>query len=278
MIMKKRSWKYYFGWAMTVHVIIFGLLALAGIQWMQGEQEDKKAIEVSFVAENTAAAMAGGSSAGGGDNTPDIGPAIKTASVAAVEMLQSLRGHNTDTTVTAQQPISDGTTEAAIEQVAAALEAPAGSAAGDLSNWTAGVYGPGGGKAGGKGNGGLGNGTGGSGTGTATGLGPGFSPNGDGTYTASSAAGISYQLLRDAEAVYPDEARSIGYGDVVEVVARIMVGLDGSVESVTILSNPPKLGFREAANEALYAMRFAPIYYQGVNIRVPFEKHLIFQP
>ena len=86
------------------------------------------------------------------------------------------------------------------------------------------------------------------------------------------------ELLRDADAVYPDEARSIGYGDVVEVVARIMVGLDGSVESVTILSNPPKLGFREAANEALYAMRFAPIYYQGVNIRVPFEKHLIFQP
>lgn len=260
--------------------MLFLLLGLAGVQWMQGQQESKPAIEVNFVAENTVQSMAGGSAPAGSGNSPEIGPSIKTASVAAVEMLQTLRGHNTESAVTAATPVTvDQATAVAIEQVAAALEAPATAQRGGTGPLTNVLSDRGSGAAGsGRGGSSAGNGTGGSGTGTSTGLGAGFAPNGDGTYTASSADGISYQLLRDAEAIYPDEARSIGYGDVVEVAARIMVGLDGSVESVTILSNPPQLGFREAASDALYSMQFAPIYYQGVNIRVPFEKHLIFQP
>jgi len=274
MNMGSRSWNYYFGLAAGVHGFLFLILALAGVQWMQGEHNEKPAIEVGFVAESSLQGMAGGSEAGGG-NSQSVGPTIKTASVAAVEMLQNLRGHNVEAASVAQAK-SDAATEAAIEQVAAALEAS--NSSGGISGLSSMVTGLGNGSAGtanGKGNG---SGSGGVGTGKSTGLGAGFSPNGDGTYTASSSAGISYQLLRDAEADYPDEARSIGYGETVEVVARIMVGLDGSVESVTILSNPPRLGFKEAASEALYAMRFAPIYYEGVNIRVPFEKHLIFQP
>ena len=277
--MKTRSWNYYFGLAAGTHGLLFLILALAGVQWMQGEQAAKPAIEVNFVADNMVQSMAGGSGSTGGSNSQEIGPSIKTASVAAVEMLQNLRGHSNEQSATVpKQVMNAAATQAAIEQVAAALETPTGASAGDLSNWTAGVYGPGGGSSGTGNSVGSGQGNGGTGTGTSTGLGAGFAPNGDGTYTASSADGISYQLIRDAEAIYPDEARSIGYGDVVEVVARIMVGLDGSVESVTILSDPPKLGFREAASDALYGMQFAPIYYQGVNIRVPFEKHLIFQP
>ncbi|MCR5176414.1 MAG: energy transducer TonB [Anaerovibrio sp.] len=276
--MKKKRWNKYFGMALGVHILIFVVLALAGIQWMHGEKEDKPAIEVSFVAESTAQQMAGGSgAAGGGSKQESVGPAIKTASVAAVEKLQTLRGRNADTAeAKPQQEISDAAAEAALEEAVAALDAMEGG-----SSSGGGTTGSGSGSGTGSGSGaasGNGNGSGGSGTGTSTGLGAGFSPNGDGTYTASSAAGISYQILRDVDVEYPDEARSIGYGDVVEVVARIMVGLDGNVESVTILSDPPNLGFSEAASEALYGMRFAPIYYQGVNIRVPFEKHVIFQP
>ncbi|SHK72133.1 outer membrane transport energization protein TonB [Selenomonas ruminantium] len=273
-----RSWKVYFGMAAGVHGLLLALLALAGLNWLAGEQEEKPAIEVGFVAEAAVSGMAGGSEATGNSGSK-TGPVIRTASVAAVEKLQNLRGHSPE--VSAQkQEMKTADSEAAIAEAAAALDAPAGS---DSAESGENVGSPGNGNSS-DGNGGDGGeagaatGSGGSGTGTSTGLGDGFTPNGDGTYTAASAAGISYQLLRDANAVYPEEARSIGYSNVVEVVAQIMVGLDGSVESVTILNSPPKLGFWEAAQEALWSMRFAPIYYQGVNIRVPFEKHLIFQP
>ncbi len=273
--MRKESWKYYISWAVACHLLAGGFLAWAGLDWLAGEQEEKPAMEVGFVAEAAVSAMAGGSSAAGSADKA-TGPAIKTASVAAVEKLQSLRGHSGETAGPQANTAAPAADDAAIAEAVAALEASAAGesgsgAAGPADNAGAGGSGAGA-AAGGSG------GTGGQGTGTSTGLGPGFSPNGDGTYTAASAAGLDYQLLRDAEAVYPEEARSIGYSNVVEVAARIMVGLDGSVESVTLLSSPPNLGFREAALEALWSMRFAPIYYQGVNIRVPFEKHLIFQP
>ncbi|HAM04501.1 energy transducer TonB, partial [Megasphaera sp. UBA4233] len=118
----------------------------------------------------------------------------------------------------------------------------------------------------------------GSGNGTGGGLGAGFIDNGDGSYTAPDASGIDYQILQDARAVYPDEARSIGYAKTVSVTAHILVGLDGSVESVSILSNPPNLGFREAAESALWQMRFSPMTYEGHPVKVPFEKTIYFQP
>ncbi|WP_158645774.1 energy transducer TonB [Selenomonas ruminantium] len=274
--MRMRSWKFYFSMAAGIHGLLLALLALAGLNWLAGEQEEKPAIEVGFVAEAAVSGMAGGSEATGSSGGK-TGPAIKTASVAAVEKLQSLRGHSPEAPAQKQE-IKAADSEAAIAEAAAALEAPAGSASAEAGENAGGSGDGDSGSHGDGGESGAATGSGGSGTGTSTGLGAGFTPNGDGTYTAASAAGISYQLLRDANAVYPEEARSIGYSNVVEVVARIMVGLDGSVESVTILNSPPNLGFREAAQEALWSMRFAPIYYQGVNIRVPFEKHLIFQP
>ncbi|SDP66518.1 energy transducer TonB [Selenomonas ruminantium] len=270
--MRKRSWNYYLGLAAGVHGLLIALLAFAGLGWLSGEPEEKPAIEVGFVAETAVASMAGGSEAGG--EAPKMGPAIKTASVAAVEKLQSLRGHSAE--AASNPAVSAADRENAVEEATAAIDAASTGAEVD-GKGSAGVGANGGSTDGDNGSGSA-EGTGGSGTGTSQGLGAGFTPNGDGTYTAASAAGIDYQLLRDANAVYPEEARSIGYSNVVEVVARIMVGLDGSVESVTILNSPPKLGFREAAQEALWSMRFAPIYYQGVNIRVPFEKHVIFQP
>ncbi len=261
---------------MAGHLLLGGIFALLGLGWLAGEKEEKPAIEVGFVAEAAVPGLAGGSTTAGSKGQT-AGPAIKTASVAAVEKLQSLRGHSPETAAAHTAQPAAAAQEAAIAEAAAALEAPSSAVAqavgGGEPTGSAGDTDGGAGAAGDSPAG-----TGGNGTGTSQGLGAGFTPNGDGTYTAASASGISYQLLRDANAVYPEEARSIGYSKVVEVVAQIMVGLDGSVESVTILNNPPKLGFREAAQEALWSMRFAPIYHQGVNIRVPFEKHLIFQP
>lgn len=147
---------------------------------------------------------------------------------------------------------------------------------GDASGGSGTGNGDGAGEGSGSGNG-AGEGDG-SGNGTGGGLGAGFIDNGDGSYTAPDASGIDYQILQDARAVYPDEARSIGYAKTVSVTAHILVGLDGSVESVSILSNPPNLGFREAAESALWQMRFSPMTYEGHPVKVPFEKTIYFQP
>jgi TonB family protein len=60
--------------------------------------------------------------------------------------------------------------------------------------------------------------------------------------------------------------------------AKILVGLDGSVESVEILNSVPNLGFKESAIQALRKMQFAPIYYQSHNVKMDFTKRIYFQP
>ena len=70
----------------------------------------------------------------------------------------------------------------------------------------------------------------------------------------------------------------MGYSATVSVTGRVLVGTDGSIESVRILTDAPNLGFRQAAEEAFWRMRFAPIVYQGYPIKLWFEKTLIFQP
>ena len=105
-----------------------------------------------------------------------------------------------------------------------------------------------------------------------------FLSNGDGSYTALNAEGISYTIIRDADVRYPEEARSIGYSRVVSVQAKILVGLDGFVESVEVLNSVPNLGFKESAIQALRKMQFAPIYYQSHNVKMYFTKKIYFQP
>lgn len=106
-----------------------------------------------------------------------------------------------------------------------------------------------------------------------------FVANGDGTYTAMSSAGITYKIITDAAPRYPKQASSLGLNKVVKVRIRFLVGLDGSVESVQILSeNIPDLGFKESALSAIKAMRFQPVWYKGNNIKVFFIKTIVFQP
>lgn len=134
-----------------------------------------------------------------------------------------------------------------------------------------------GGTAGTAGNNGA-SGTGVAGKGNSHGLGAGFVDNGDGTYTANANAMLSYRIIRDAKVVYPEEARSIGYAKTVVVHARILVGVNGKVEVVQIVSRTPNLGFKEAAESALWNMKFAPITYKGYKIKMYFQKTIYFQP
>ncbi|HGN1704363.1 TPA: TonB family protein [Providencia rettgeri] len=105
-----------------------------------------------------------------------------------------------------------------------------------------------------------------------------FAANGDGSYTALGSSGISYTILRDANPKYPKEARSLGYTKIVKVQIRLLVGLDGQVESIEILNSKiPDLGFKEEAVKAIKKMAFKPIIYQGQNIKMYFKKTVIFQ-
>jgi len=114
--------------------------------------------------------------------------------------------------------------------------------------------------------------------GTAFGSGN-FIANGDGSYTALGSGGISYKILSEAAPRYPRAARSIGFNKVVRVRVKFLVGLDGQVETTEIITrNIPDLGFKEAAVEAVKKMKFAPIYHQGRNIKVYFQKTIVFQP
>ena len=118
----------------------------------------------------------------------------------------------------------------------------------------------------------------GDGQGTAFGSGN-FIANGDGSYTALGSGGISYKILSEATPRYPRAARSIGFNKVVRVRVKFLVGLDGQVETTEIFTrNIPDLGFKEAAVEAVKKMKFAPIYHQGRNIKVYFQKTIVFQP
>lgn len=118
----------------------------------------------------------------------------------------------------------------------------------------------------------------GDGQGTAFGSGN-FIANGDGSYTALGSGGISYKILSEAAPRYPRAARSIGFNKVVRVRVKFLVGLDGQVETTEIITrNIPDLGFKEAAVEAVKKMKFAPIYHQGRNIKVYFQKTIVFQP
>lgn len=106
-----------------------------------------------------------------------------------------------------------------------------------------------------------------------------FVANGDGTYTAIGSAGISYKILYEKTPVYPRQARSIGFNRIVKVRVRFLVGLSGQVESAQMTTkNIPDLGFKEAALSAVHEMRFEPIYHQGHNIKMYFNKTIIFQP
>lgn len=295
--MNTLSWKKAYTASGLIHVLFFLILALFFAHTAATQPPRMVMVELEGNGDAGSSGGGGGGSSGSGttgwQNTAFPQPLSESA---ISNSLQAVNRAGSITTVAESAMIpsdqsrisTPDTAPAATTTSAPASSNTTGSISSDIDEGTGGGSGSGTGTGDGTGEGsgsgsgsGDGNGDGsgnGSNSGTGGGLGAGFVDNGDGSYTAPDASGIDYQILQDARAVYPDEARSIGYAKTVSVTAHILVGLDGSVESVSILSNPPNLGFREAAESALWQMRFSPMTYEGHPVKVPFEKTIYFQP
>ena len=296
--MNTLSWKKAYTVSGLIHVLFFFILALFFVHTAATQPPQMVMVELEG---NGNTGSSGGGGRGGSSGTPGwqntafpqpLSESAVSSSLQAVNRAGSVATTAESAKIPSDQnrisipdaaPASHTAEDAATPVPATAASAGSTTAESTNSNIggdASGGSGTGNGDGAGEGSG-SGNGAGegdGSGNGTGGGLGAGFIDNGDGSYTAPDASGIDYQILQDARAVYPDEARSIGYAKTVSVTAHILVGLDGSVESVSILSNPPNLGFREAAESALWQMRFSPMTYEGHTVKVPFEKTIYFQP
>lgn len=296
--MNTLSWKKAYTVSGLIHVLFFFILALFFVHTAATQPPQMVMVELEG---NGNTGSSGGGGRGGSSGTPGwqntafpqpLSESAVSSSLQAVNRAGSVATTAESAKIPSDQnrisipdaaPASHTAEDAATPVPANAASAGSTTAESTNSNIggdASGGSGTGNGDGAGEGSG-SGNGAGegdGSGNGTGGGLGAGFIDNGDGSYTAPDASGIDYQILQDARAVYPDEARSIGYAKTVSVTAHILVGLDGSVESVSILSNPPNLGFREAAESALWQMRFSPMTYEGHPVKVPFEKTIYFQP
>lgn len=90
-------------------------------------------------------------------------------------------------------------------------------------------------------------------------------------------SGLDYQILNSPEPSYPAQARKVRVKEEILIKTRFLVGLDGRVEGVEILSGTDKLGFRNEVQKALKLWRFKPIIYKGENIKLYFYKDFTFQ-
>ena len=274
--MKKRPWMFCFLLSLLTHAALAVIVHLVGLDWMTERDSTPPALEVGIISERAVSAAAGGDNAAGADAAPAAsGPKIRMTSAAALQDVQKAIAQSEQATHT----IADASTTPAEAPAAAQTSTTVAAKAGVPSKGSSEAAGSMAGDAGeGQGRGTSPSGEGQGNGGASAGLGAGFSDNGDGSYTAEASSGISYTILRDAQAEYPEEARALGYSSVVTISARILVDTNGSIESVRILSDAPNLGFRQAAEEALWGMRFAPIIYQGYPIKMWFEKNIIFTP
>lgn len=85
------------------------------------------------------------------------------------------------------------------------------------------------------------------------------------------------RLLEDVGVRYPEEAISEGFYQSTEIVLRLVIGRDGSVEEV-VVQNPTGHGFDEEATRAAKLLRFAPARRGDVAIRARLEFRYRFEP
>jgi protein TonB len=74
---------------------------------------------------------------------------------------------------------------------------------------------------------------------------------------------------------YPDEARVRGWEDV--VVVRYVIGKDGRVREVTVLSRPEREIFEKTAVKAIRNWRFRPHKVNGVPQEIVHELTIFFK-
>ena len=106
----------------------------------------------------------------------------------------------------------------------------------------------------------------------------GLVKDGTGTYIGDQRGGqgIGYQIKREVEPQYPIMAKKANFTKEVVIKTKFLVGLNGRVEEVIFLDNFTSYGFRKEVEKALKQWEFAPIIYQGHNIKMYFYKDFRF--
>ncbi len=104
-----------------------------------------------------------------------------------------------------------------------------------------------------------------------------FMANADGSYTALSAKGIDFEIVRQVDPDYPRQAEVIRYSKTVVVEARFLVGLDGNIEKIEITKSHEKFGFDKEVTKSLKKWKFKPIVFNGKKLKVYFTKEFIFE-
>ena len=99
-----------------------------------------------------------------------------------------------------------------------------------------------------------------------------------GTYIGDQRGGhgIGYQIKREVEPQYPIMAKKANFTKEVVIQTKFLVGLNGKVEEIIFLDNFTSYGFRKEVEKALKQWEFAPIIYQGHNIKLYFYKDFRF--
>ncbi len=105
-----------------------------------------------------------------------------------------------------------------------------------------------------------------------------FTANSDGTYTAVSSKGISFEIISQIDPDYPRQAEVIRYNKTVVVEVRFLVDLNGNVEDIKILKSHEKFGFDKEVISAVKKWKFKPIVYNNRKIKVYFNKEFVFTP
>lgn len=102
--------------------------------------------------------------------------------------------------------------------------------------------------------------------------------DGSGTYIGDQKGGqgIGYKIKREVEPNYPIMAKKANFKKEVVIKTKFLVGLNGKVEEVIFLDNFTSYGFRKEVEKALKKWEFAPIFYQGHNIKMYFYKDFRF--
>ena len=106
----------------------------------------------------------------------------------------------------------------------------------------------------------------------------GLVKDGTGTYIGDQRGGhgIGYKIKREVEPQYPIMAKKANLKKEVVIQTKFLVGLNGKVEEIIFLDNFTSYGFRKEVEKALKQWKFAPIIYQGHNIKMYFYKDFRF--